>query len=706
MTAPVANPSLARTPELGRWAVPAPVRRRLVFRTGKVEIGQHIHAALRRLAADACGLAPEFVEIADVSTAESPDEGLTAGSLSVQHSGTAVFAAATCLRGQLHSAAARRLNCAPEALRLDPATAMFHHDDSSCDLFDLVPELDLDLPVPPVQPVADPDHPLIGTDAPVPRIAGTIMGKARYIQDLRMDGMLHARAMRGIDPDRLPAAEGLIEVPGGWILREGGFCAVAATSEHGLERLWSEILDQVAEREPTANPHDGPVEGWCRSVPVESFSVDAPQGAPAPGTSTRRFSFIASRGFLLHSSIAPSCALALWQAGRLEVWSHSQGVFQLRAAMARALDMPDDRITLHHVESAGCYGHNPADDAAMDAALIARAFPGRPVRTIWARRDEMRHGPVGAPMSVTVSAGLDDAGRIVGWSDAIWSGSHGQRPGAGGAVNLLGAIERTPSLRPERVGDVAPAVGSGAARNAIPPYGVPLEGIEVSLFQDLPVRSSSLRSLGAHVNVAAIEAMIEILAEAAGADPVEFRLRHLEDARAREVVTRMGAAAQALRAGVSDEGTEAVGVGYSRYKNSSALAGVAVQLRLEDEPRLLRAHAVVDAGLIVMPDAARAQVEGGIVQAASWTLREGKSLRNGRIDCEGWEGYPIFGWADIPDIEVEFLSPDDPARPPLGVGECMQGPVAAAIINALGSLLGARCGRMPLNRDRILELMA
>lgn len=707
MSAAPAIPGLQKAPQLGAWVTPDPARRRLVFHSGKVEIGQHVHTALRLLAAEGCGLAPGFLEIADVSTARSPDEGLTAGSLSIQHGGAALFSAARGLMVQLHAAAALRLNCAAEALRLDPDTARFYNGDRDCDLFDCLDGLDWQATVTPVLPEVAGDGAAMAQDPPPERIAGAIAGTAPYVQDLAPEGMLQATALRGIDPVRLPGGPGLTELPGGgWLLRDGGFAAVIAEQEHRLLRLAEELRQQADRPDDPPDPHDGPVRDWCHRVRSIGFAVEPPAGGQPAGAATgRQVAFSASRPFLLHGSIAPSCALACWQGADLQVWTHSQGIFQLRAAMAQALEIAADRIVLHHVPSAGCYGHTAADDAAMDAALIARAFPGRPVRVAWSRLDEMRHAPVGAPMAVTLSAGLDVDGRIVDWQHEIWSGSHGQRPGSGGAVNLLAAMERDPALRPDRIGDIPAAAGSGAARNLVPPYRVAMRPAQVHLFQELPVRSSALRGLGAHLNVVAIEAVIEFLAAEAGVDPVAFRLRHLDDPRARAVVERMGQAAAALQAGLSADGTEAVGMAYSRYKNSAALAGVAVHLRLEDAPRLVAVHAVVDAGLVVSPEGARSQIEGGIVQAAGWTLCEGVLLRNGRLDCTGWEDYPLQGWADIPRIEVDFLRPDIPDPPPLGVGECMQGPVSAAIVNALGRILGAPVGDLPLNRDRLVSVM-
>jgi CO/xanthine dehydrogenase Mo-binding subunit len=220
----------------------------------------------------------------------------------------------------------------------------------------------------------------------------------------------------------------------------------------------------------------------------------------------------------------------------------------------------------------------------------------------------------------------------------------------------------------------------------------------------MPLRTSSLRSLGGFVNVFAIESFMDELAAAAGRDPVEYRLAQLADPRGRaviEAVVRRSGWADWSPAGSSRSAGH--GIGYARYKNSSAYCAVVAEVEAVTEVRVRRLTIAVDAGLVINPDGAENQVEGGAIQATSWTLKERVRFDRLTVTSDTWDSYPILRFSEVPAVEVELL----PGRenPPLGVGETAQGPTAAAIGNALCDALGVRVRTLPLTEQQIIAAM-
>jgi len=382
----------------------------------------------------------------------------------------------------------------------------------------------------------------------------------------------------------------------------------------------------------------------------------------------------------------------------LTIWTHTQGVYPLRNAIAEMLRVPEERVRCVHMEGAGCYGHNGADDAAADAALIASAFPGRPVRVHWMREQEHAWEPYGSAMVSSVRARLDGSGNIVDWQYDVWSNTHSSRPGRAG--NLVAATHLQAAFTPPPP-QVLPQPAGGGDRNAIPYYKFPNARVVHHFVPAMPLRVSALRSLGAYMNVFSIESFMDELARAAAADPVEFRLRHLEDPRAREVVL-----AAAERFGWSTyrrQRGRGRGFAFARYKNLAAYTAVACEVEVERESghvRVVRAVAAVDSGEAVNPDGIRNQIEGGIVQSLSWTLYESVTFDNTRITSTDWSTYPILRFSNVPDsIDVNVIS--RPGQPFLGTGEAAQGPSAAALANAVADATGVRIRDLPFTPERV-----
>ncbi|HVR93104.1 MAG TPA: molybdopterin cofactor-binding domain-containing protein, partial [Casimicrobiaceae bacterium] len=408
------------------------------------------------------------------------------------------------------------------------------------------------------------------------------------------------------------------------------------------------------------------------------------------------------RPYQMHAAIGPSCAVALFEANKLTVWTHSQGVYPLKGALAEMLGLPADAVRCIHMEGSGCYGHNAADDAAADAALIAVAIPGRPVRVQWMREHENLWEPYGSAMLTTVKATLDGQGTITDWQFDVWTGTHSSRPGAAGnlaAAWLLPSPFALPTPKP------IPQPEGGGDRNAVPLYDIANTRIAHHFIPKMPLRVSALRSLGAYMNIFSIESFMDELALAAKLDPVEFRLRHLKDTRAQDVI-RLAAERFGWNAFASqrDSGKRrGRGFAFARYKNLGAYAAVAMEVDVDRESGridVVRIVAAVDSGDVVNPDGIRNQIEGGIVQSLSWSLYESVAFDQTRITSRDWSSYPIMRFASVPQsIDVHII--DRPGAPFLGTGEAAQGPAAAALANALASAAGVRIRELPLTSKRV-----
>jgi CO/xanthine dehydrogenase Mo-binding subunit len=409
----------------------------------------------------------------------------------------------------------------------------------------------------------------------------------------------------------------------------------------------------------------------------------------------RRYQAEYSRPYIAHAAMGPSCAIAQLRDGHLTVWSHTQGVYPARGVLGEITGVSADRISVRHVQGPGCYGHNAADDVAFDAAVIALEADGKPVRVQWSREEEFGFEPVGSAMIVRLDVALDEAHRPRDWTTEIFSAPHVARGRAALTVTRM-ALPDPPAPPPAM--EIPPETGGGATRNAIPLYDVGAHRILVHLVQRPPIRTSALRALGGLPNVFAIESMLDELAAQAGVDPVAYRLALLPDPRARRVVETAAAMAGWGSCGAGGSGT-GKGIGFARYKNRSAYAAVVVEVEVETEVRLRRVWCAADAGLIINPDGAINQLEGGIIMAASMTLKEQVRIGEAGISSLNWNDYPILRFSEIPEIECRLIDAKDEA--PLGMGECTMGPTAAAIGNAVAHALSARIRDMPFTRERI-----
>ena len=656
-------------PRLGTWIrVEDDV---VLVHVGKVELGQGILTALHQIAADALGLPPERVGIRTARTDSGPDQGLTAGSMSVQESAPALRYVGAAVRQLAEvTGAGEQTAYVDRIASLDPDTNLLGFT---------------------LHAGAGPTL-VVGTDLPRVDIPDKVLGRPRFVADLRPTGLMHGRVLR---PPSMAAT--LRTLPDGWaapgaeLVRDGSFLGVVGEREDDVDRALAALATAAVWDERDTLPDEDDLAAWLRSA-TSDLTESAGDDVPEP---TRNATY--SKPYLVHASIAPSCALAEWTADgtRVHVWSHSQGIHRLRAAIADALALEVEAVSVEHAENAGCYGHNGADDAAFDAVLLARTVPGRPVLLRWSRADELAWAPLSPAMTSPVSARLVD-GRIDGWSYDVWSQGHASRPGYAGHPGLL-ATAHVAGGRPLPPALDPPGPGFGSLRNGVPLYDVGPRAITGHVVTEAPLRASAMRSLGAFFNVFAIESFVDELADDAGVDPVDFRLAHLTDPRARAVIERA-----ATESAWGDPLPEAVGrgIGFARYKNLGASCAIVAEVEAGTGLRVRRLVVVADLGLVINPDGARNQLSGGAVQATSWTTVERVRFDRRRVTSTDWESYPILRFPAAPRVDVHLVESDEQ---PLGAGECAQGPAAAAIANAVHAALGVRVRDLPITSEAIVS---
>ncbi len=664
--------SLRNNRRLEGWIRLDPDDTVVVF-TGKAELGQGILTALAQIAAEELDVGLDKIRMVSADTSRGPDEQYTFGSQSVEQGGSAIRAASAQARSILLAAAARRFGVRPEDLHAK--AGIIAAPDGKHATFWEVAKADPDLLRGDITGAAAPknlsEYSIVGKSINRIDLPAKLTGEPSYLQDIRLPGMVFARVVRpprygakllSIDEAAVRSLPGVVAV-----VRNGDFLAVAAKREEqaiaarnvmASAARWS---DDGAQLPDIANLH-----GELKRFRVETIVVGtAGQSEPAPDQA-KRISAEYTRSYLSHASIGPSCAVAWLKDGRMTVWSHTQGVFPLRGDLAKVLGMNNDQVDVIHSPGAGCYGHNGADDVALDAALVARA--------------------------------------VVDWSYDLWSNSHAMRPGQPGGVNLLAAWTLSTPFTKSPPPHIPQPFGDGD-RNAVPYYELPRKEIRNHLLLDTPVRNGSFRTLGSHGNIFAIECFMDELADVAGIDALSFRLSHLRDPRARAVL-QAAADKAGWTPGKSGDGRNGRGLAFCRYKSIGMYAAAVVDVEVDRKTGVIRVPRVVmaaDIGFVVNPDGAKNQLEGGIVQAVSLTLKEQVTFDRREITSRDWSGYPILTFPEVPSIELFLMDRSDPS---LGAGEGSLPPTSAALANAFAHATGRRLRELPMTPERVKALLS
>jgi nicotinate dehydrogenase subunit B len=668
---------------------------------GKVELGQGILTAVTQICADELDVDINRVKLVSGDTWLVPNEGTTAGSQSMPGCAPAVQHASAEVRQILLELAAARLGQPADSLKVSDGTITGARG-TTATYWDLVAGKELEREATgkaPLKPVSE--HRYIGKSVVRVDIPPKMTGEAIFVHEYRPEGIVHARVVRpptysarltDVDTGAIEKMPGVLKVA-----RSGSFLGVIAEREEQAIIAATELASAARWEVQNALPgHDGIFDRLlaAKTQDKEILKKDRRGG----GEPAKVIEATYQRPYHMHGSIGTSAAVATMVGDTLTIQTHSQSVFETGEAIAKMLGMDTKKVRCQHMQGSGCYGHNMADDAAADAALLAVVLPGRPVRLVYSREQEHRWEPYGSAMVIKTKAAVDPQGNVLDWNLELWSTPHGTRPG-GEPGNLLAAryLEK-PFKQPMPRNGGPPAYA--ADRNAIALYDFPGQRVVTHFITEMPLRVSSTRSLGAYANVFAIESFIDELAKGAGADPLEYRLRFLKDSRARDVLVK---AAETFGWGKFEKKAgRGCGIAFAQYKNYAAYCAVAMEVEVNrgsGQVRVVRVASASDAGHMVSPDGIANQIEGGVIQSLSWSLKEEVKFDNTRVLSEDWASYPILTFSEVPPVEVALI--DRPGQPYLGTGEASQGPTSAALANAVFDATGVRFRRLPFTPDRV-----
>lgn len=666
---------------------------------GKVDLGTGARVAIPQIVAEELGMSPERIALVEGDTALTPNQGGTGGSTGIMVGGMQIRQAAATARQGLIALAAARLKQPAESLDAADGAVVPRVGGAGIGFGALVGGGRLNLAVDKnAKPKNPDDYKVVGKSLPRPDLPAKLTGRHAYVQDIRIDGMLHARVIRapavGATLRSVDAAS-VAHIPGAQVVRIKDFLAVAAPRE------WDAVRAMRALRA-----------GWSEAATLSGSQglFDTVRNTAVARTETLRnigdaASVFAQGGRVMtasyrwpvqsHASMGPSCAVADIRAGGGTVWTAAQGTHRLRQVIAQLLGLDAAKLRLIYQDGSGSYGGNGNDDVAFEAALISREL-SRPVRVQWMREDDLGWDPKGPPQLLDLRAALNSAGDVVAWETVAMVPQNNPAPTG------------TPLIAAVAAGLVdGSGMSSGlTSLNSDPPYLIANVRADIKWLAATPLRPSALRAPGKIGNVFAVESFVDEIAAATQADPLQFRLSRLKDPRAIEVLTRVGKmmnwkprTATVNRSGAVLRGR---GVSYMRYKQNENYVAMGMEVEVERSSGRVRVTRVVcahDCGLMINPDAVRAQVEGSIIQTISRTLLEEVKFDQSRVTTTDWSSYPILAFPDVPKLEIALI--DRPHERPLGAGEAATAPVAAALGNAVFDATGARLREVPFTPARV-----
>ena len=670
---------------------------------GKVELGQGILTAVAQICADELDIDWKQLKVVSGDTALVPNEGVTAGSFSMPNCGPAVRQASAEARKIMLDLAAEKLKVPADKLTVKDGLVSAPGA-GSVSYWDLAVGQALEREATgAVKPKAPKDYRYVGKDVPRLDIPAKMLGEEIFVHELRPKGMLYGQVTRpptykaklaSLDSSAVEKMPGVVKV-----VRSGSFLGVIAEREEQANAAAQALFNAAKWDVEKGLPGNDGMPDWLTTTkPARIIETKKqPRAGGDPAVKTMEATYY--RPYHMHASIGTSAAVATMGAdGVMTIQTHSQSVFETAEAIAKMLGLEVSKVRCQHVQGSGCYGHNMADDAAADAALLAAAMPGKPIRLQYTREGEHRWEPYGSAMVMKAKAGLDKDGNVLDWDLHLWSTPHGTRPNKNPGNLLSARYLEKPFAIPTPQNNGGP--NFAADRNAIALYDFPGHNVLTHFITEMPLRVSSTRGLGAYANVFAIESFIDELAVAAGVDPVQYRLRFMKDERARDVIVK-AAELFGWDKWKKREG-RGRGIGFAKYKNIAGYCAVALEVEVNKRNgriRVLRAAAAADSGHIVSPDGVRNQIEGGLIQSLSWTLKEEVKFDDTGVTSQDWASYPILTFNEVPSIEVALI--DRPGAPFLGTGEASQGPTGAALANAAFDAVGVRFRRLPLTPDRV-----
>jgi CO/xanthine dehydrogenase Mo-binding subunit len=675
--------------------------------SGKVDLGTGVRTALTQIAAEELDLPLSAVTVVEGDTLLTPDQGTTWGSLSIQVGGMQIRNAAATAKDALLEEAAKRLGVKKEDLtvvegvvRAGPKRVSYGELIGS-KLFAL--KLDHQKPAKAKDPK---NYRIVGNSVQRLDIPDKVTGKFTYMQDFRLPEMLHGRVVRPpafgakletVDETSIKDIPGIVK-----IVREGNFLGIVAENEWAAIKAAQQIKAGWSRAESLPDPST--LWTYVRASKVAKDEVTSSIGnVGAAMAEVDAKTITASYDFAVHThgSIGPSCAVAEFKDGKLTSWSASQATHDLRRQLATMFRLSPGDVRCIYVEGSGCYGRNGHEDAAADAALLARAV-GKPVRVQWSRADEHGWDPKGPPTLIDIRASVDGSGTVTAWDSEFFIPQ--QTAGSFHVPLVAATLAGLPADH-----DTAPG---NIFQNSAIPYRFANIRTVCHRLETTPFRPSWIRTPGRLQNTYANECFLDELAAAAGADPIEFRLRHLDpsDKRGIEVLNRVAELAKwDKRASPKKNSGDVVagrGVTYCKYELARTYIAAVAEVEVDRKtgvirvPRFYIAH---DCGQIINPDGLRNQIEGNVMQTVSRTLLEELKFDRSMVTSLDWESYPILRFPDIPEIVIDLI--DRPTERPWGAGEPTSAVVPSAISNAVFDAVGVRLRSVPYTPDKVKEAL-
>ncbi len=664
--------------------------------SGKVDLGTGVRTAMTQIVADELDVPMSAITVIEGDTALTPDQGTSSGSLSIQNGGMQIRLAAAAARRQLLKEAAKHLGS--DDLSVADGLVTAHPSGRSVTYAQLVGGKDFALKLDKDVPLKSPKSwRFIGASAPRLDIPDKVTARFTYAQDFRLPDMLHARVVRppAIGATLESVDDGSVAgMPDVAVVREGNFLAVVAPTEwnaikamHRLKATWTKW---------EGLPEQSKLWEYIRATKIVKDEVTSNVGdaGAALANGTKRLKATYEFPIHTHGSIGPSCAVAEMKDGQLTCWTPSQATHNLRKQIAAMMGMNVADVRCIYVDGSGCYGRNGHEDAAADAALLARKL-GKPVRVQWMREDEHGWDPKGPPTLIDMEGALDDKGGV-----AAWSGDFFIADGAPGTVPLVAAsLAGLPRETYNAPGNIQ--------HNSAVQYTFPNKRTVCHRLAETPFRPSWIRTPGRMQNTFANESFLDELAAAANADPLEYRRRYLDDGRALELLERLARLAkwetrpspQRQQAGDIVTGR---GASYVKYELLRTYIGAVAEVEVHRESgtiKVTRFFVVHDCGQIVNPDGVANQIEGNIVQTVSRTLKEELKFDRSAVTSLDWATYPILTFPEVPEIIIELV--DRPNEKPWGAGEPSASIVPSAISNAVFDATGARLRSVPFTKGKV-----
>ena len=682
--------------------------------SGKIDIGQHISSTLALISSKITGINYDQVEIIKLNTDISPNEGKTASSLSVPDSGSAIKAASFTLRKSFLKYSLQTLKVDVDKIIFDNGIIKDINSNRSVSYWDFANTKEFNELIIPEEfdenEIKEFNY-KNNQKIEIKTIHDIVSGKYSYVHDMKFPKMLHARIIR--PPNYYSKfveiineiEDKLIELDIKLIVK-GSFLAILSPDEFLVVKyleiikqniVWEELRDlsynniykslKENDRDTLLVKSGG--QAFYEAIPIIKDFKDK-----SCTTLTSEY----KKGYLMHGPIGPSAACSIFSNNKFTIYSHSQALYDLKLSCSEYFGVNPENVTLKFIPGSGCYGHNGADDVAFEAGLLSKEFPDTHVLLKWTRQDEHCWEPYGSASLNKLTGVINDKGKIIYWSNEVFSDTYMTRPSNTELDNFI-SYKLVNNHFVKRKSTPKTNAHMGIHRNLDPLYDFRETRLVKNLVHDLPLRTSALRTLGAFSNVVALECFINEIAKTKNIDPFEIRINHLSDERAIGVIKNLR---DQMTKEIQKEGLHR-GIGFSRYKNSAAFCAVGVELKVNDdlEIKLINAWISVDAGEVAYEDGIKAQVEGGFIQAASWSLYEEVKFDTKEIISIDWDTYQIIGFDNIPNIKTDVL--DKEGLPYLGVGEVVAGPTGAAISNAISDALGQTIKTMPFTKEIITK---